>query len=220
MIVDFWQCKSGIRNFIWKCKNFWCANVFFKSRSWFYFYHFSTRKSMAAGIRYEIKINEWNAKKKHSYEQFWKVCWRWMYFTYRFNQIWFDFRSSTGSSKLVGLLQNLSLTINQAGSYMRKTGTTVAEDMKLYNHAWKRLMASWENASRSVLTAIFQHEKLWRLFWWKMTSQKIHLFFNFDCIQFRFPCWISKFTYWIKTNSDHSELIVKKNEFIWLQKTR
>ncbi|MCJ1426026.1 hypothetical protein MMC29_003928, partial [Sticta canariensis] len=66
-------------------------------------------------------------------------------------------RNSIGNSvedsiQLIKLLQGLPLAINQAGSYMRETNTNVAEYIKSYNHAWKRLMRPREDADASVLT--------------------------------------------------------------------
>ena len=62
------------------------------------------------------------------------------------------------SEKLVDLLQGLPLAINQAGAYIRKTGTSVLAYMKLYNEAWGKLMETQHRFStqgpldRSVLT--------------------------------------------------------------------
>ncbi len=44
------------------------------------------------------------------------------------------------SGKLIGLLQGLPLAINQAGAYIRTTGTSVLAYIKLYNEAWSKLM--------------------------------------------------------------------------------
>ena len=63
-----------------------------------------------------------------------------------------------GSLELVKLLQGLPLAINQAGSYMRTTGTNVSEYIELYDQVWARLMEKQhlstlqENADRSILT--------------------------------------------------------------------
>lgn len=56
------------------------------------------------------------------------------------SDLWFTI--SIGSSRLIKLLQGLPLAINQAGS--RETGTNVAQYMRLYDHAWRRLMTSRE----------------------------------------------------------------------------
>ena len=69
-----------------------------------------------------------------------------------------DVFDSIGSLELVKLLQGLPLAINQAGSYMRETGTTVSKYIDSYNHKWKKLMKDQnyftlrESADRSVLT--------------------------------------------------------------------
>jgi len=69
-----------------------------------------------------------------------------------------DVFGSIDSLELVKLLQGLSLAINQAGSYMRETGTTVSKYIDSYNHKWKKLMKDQnyftlrESADRSVLT--------------------------------------------------------------------
>lgn len=51
-----------------------------------------------------------------------------------------DIWDSLDSSKLVNLLKDLSLMINQVDLYMRKTDTTLSEYIELYNQAWARLM--------------------------------------------------------------------------------
>ena len=62
------------------------------------------------------------------------------------------------SQELISLLQGLPLAINQAGAYIRTTGTSVLAYIKLYNEAWKNLMetqhrfASQGPLDRSVLT--------------------------------------------------------------------
>ncbi len=69
-----------------------------------------------------------------------------------------DVFDSIDSLELVKLLQGLSLAINQAGSYMRETGTTVSKYIDSYNHKWKKLMKNQnyftlrESADASVLT--------------------------------------------------------------------
>lgn len=45
-----------------------------------------------------------------------------------------------GSSKLVNLLQGHPMAINQAGSYMRETGTNAITYMRLYEDSWEELM--------------------------------------------------------------------------------
>ena len=45
-----------------------------------------------------------------------------------------------GSLELVNLLQGLPLAIDQAGSYMRETGTNALQYMKLYKETWRELM--------------------------------------------------------------------------------
>jgi len=70
----------------------------------------------------------------------------------------FDSGVLLGSLELVARLQGLPLALNQAGSYMRKTNTTVTEYIELYEQEWSRLMAkqhafaSCENTDRSILT--------------------------------------------------------------------
>ena len=44
------------------------------------------------------------------------------------------------SEKLLSLLQGPPLAINQAGAYIRMTGTSVLAYIKLYNEAWRKLM--------------------------------------------------------------------------------
>ncbi|KAL9099731.1 MAG: hypothetical protein Q9163_004809 [Psora crenata] len=66
-------------------------------------------------------------------------------------------RSMEGSSELIVLLHGLPLAINQAGSFMRTTGTSVSKYIALYNQAWGRLMEKQHhlmrhNAEGSVLT--------------------------------------------------------------------
>lgn len=62
------------------------------------------------------------------------------------------------SKELISLLQGLPLAINQAGTYIRTTGTSVLANIKLYNRAWRNLMetqhrfASHGPLDRSVLT--------------------------------------------------------------------
>ncbi len=55
-------------------------------------------------------------------------------------QLLSDIWDSLDSSKLVDLLEDLSLMINQVDLYMRKTDTNLSEYIKLYNQAWTRLM--------------------------------------------------------------------------------
>ena len=55
-------------------------------------------------------------------------------------QLLSDIWDSLDSSKLVDLLEDLSLMINQVDSYMRKTGTNLPEYIELYDQAWARLM--------------------------------------------------------------------------------
>ncbi len=62
------------------------------------------------------------------------------------------------SQGLISLLQGLPLAINQAGTYIRTTGTSVLAYIKLYNEALKKLIetqhrfASQGTPDRSVLT--------------------------------------------------------------------
>ena len=66
--------------------------------------------------------------------------------------------TSLDSQELISLLQGLPLAINQAGAYIRTTGTSVLAYIKLYNEAWSELMetqhrfASQGTLDRSVLT--------------------------------------------------------------------
>ncbi len=55
-------------------------------------------------------------------------------------QLLSDIWDSLDSSKLVDRLEDLSLTINQVDSYMRKTDTNLSEYIELYDQAWARLM--------------------------------------------------------------------------------
>lgn len=70
----------------------------------------------------------------------------------------FNSRGLLGSLRLVARLQGLPLALNQAGSYMRKTGMTVIEYIELYEQEWRRLMekqhsfALRENTDRSIMT--------------------------------------------------------------------
>ncbi|MCJ1348337.1 hypothetical protein MMC31_006568, partial [Peltigera leucophlebia] len=63
-----------------------------------------------------------------------------------------------GSLELVNLLQGLPLAIDQAGSYIRETGTNALEYMKLYEETWAELMtqqhqfALEEAPASSILT--------------------------------------------------------------------
>lgn len=63
-----------------------------------------------------------------------------------------------GSLELVNLLQGLPLAINQAGSYIRETGTNALRYMKLCEESWGELMtqqhqfATLEATSPSMLT--------------------------------------------------------------------
>jgi hypothetical protein len=72
----------------------------------------------------------------------------------------FDSGVLLGSLELVARLQGLPLALNQAGSYMRKTNTTVTEYIELYEQEWSRLMAkqhafaSCENTDRSILNYV------------------------------------------------------------------
>ncbi|MCJ1457641.1 hypothetical protein MMC28_008010 [Mycoblastus sanguinarius] len=67
-------------------------------------------------------------------------------------------RSIEGSLELVNLLQGLPLVINQAGSYIRKTGTNASKYIGLYDQVWARLIEKQhlstlrEGADRSILT--------------------------------------------------------------------
>ncbi len=62
------------------------------------------------------------------------------------------------SKELISLLQGLPLAINQSGTYIRVTGMSVLEYIKLHNEAWKNLMetqhrfASQGPLDRSILT--------------------------------------------------------------------
>ena len=73
-------------------------------------------------------------------------------------QILSDVRDLVGSSELVNLLQGLPLAINQAGSYMRETSTTVPKYIELYNRAWGKLMEKQQrftpqgDSGHSILT--------------------------------------------------------------------
>ena len=51
------------------------------------------------------------------------------------------------------LLQGLPLAIDQAGSYMRETGTNVLEYMKLYEETWGELMAQQHEFALQEATA-------------------------------------------------------------------
>ncbi|MCJ1242271.1 hypothetical protein MMC14_010278, partial [Varicellaria rhodocarpa] len=67
-------------------------------------------------------------------------------------------RSAEDSAELVKLLQGLPLAINQAGSYMRETGTNISQYIRLYDQAWGRLIEKQNqfnqqvDKDRSVLT--------------------------------------------------------------------
>ncbi len=66
--------------------------------------------------------------------------------------------ASLDSEKLISLLQGLPLAINQAGAYIRTTGTGVLAYIELYDGAWGKLVetqhqfASRGPLGRSVLT--------------------------------------------------------------------
>ena len=59
---------------------------------------------------------------------------------YHMRQISSNFMLLLDSEKLISLLQGLPLAINQAGAYIRTTGTSVLAYMKLYDEAWGKLM--------------------------------------------------------------------------------
>lgn len=69
-----------------------------------------------------------------------------------------DIHNLVGSSELVNLLQGLPLALNQAGSYMRETSTTVPKYIELYKRAWGRLMEKQQrvtpqgDSGHSILT--------------------------------------------------------------------
>ena len=53
----------------------------------------------------------------------------------------------------MNLLQGLPLAIDQAGSYMRETGTNALEYIKLYEETWEELMTQQHQFSAQGATA-------------------------------------------------------------------
>ena len=77
---------------------------------------------------------------------------------YHIQRVFSKFKAFIDSKELLNLLQGLPLAINQAGAYLRTTGTSVLAYIKLYNESWQKLMETQHRFTshgpldRSVLT--------------------------------------------------------------------